>query len=73
MDPPRSGVGRDILLVEKFKPSKVAYISCDPTTLARDISLLKSSGFEIVSVKAFDMFPQTWHVETVVVLSSSKS
>lgn len=73
MDPPRSGVGRDIILVEKFKPSKVAYISCDPTTLARDISLLKSSGFEIVSVKAFDMFPQTWHVETVVVLSSSKS
>jgi len=51
----------------------VAYISCDPTTLARDIALLKSSGFEIVSVKAFDMFPQTWHVETVVVLSSSKS
>jgi 23S rRNA (uracil1939-C5)-methyltransferase len=68
LDPPRSGVGKDLSLVSKFRPSRIAYVSCDPTTLARDVAILKESGFELVSVKAFDMFPQTWHVECVGVL-----
>jgi len=47
----------------------VFYVSCDPTTLARDTAKLRESGYKISSVKAFDMFPQTWHVETVVLMS----
>lgn len=73
LDPPRAGVGKDILLLEKFQPSKIAYISCDPTTLARDTASLKEAGFSLRSLKAFDMFPQTWHVETVALLSREES
>ncbi|MBN2220287.1 MAG: 23S rRNA (uracil(1939)-C(5))-methyltransferase RlmD [Kosmotogaceae bacterium] len=68
LDPPRSGVGSEIGLLYKFGASMVFYVSCDPTTLARDTAKLRESGYEISSVKAFDMFPQTWHVETVVCL-----
>ncbi|HPQ92101.1 MAG TPA: 23S rRNA (uracil(1939)-C(5))-methyltransferase RlmD [Mesotoga prima] len=68
LDPPRSGVGSEIGLLDKFGASMVFYVSCDPTTLARDTAKLRESGYKISSVKAFDMFPQTWHVETVVCL-----
>ncbi|WP_292588529.1 23S rRNA (uracil(1939)-C(5))-methyltransferase RlmD [Mesotoga sp. UBA5557] len=66
LDPPRSGVGDDIVLLQKVNPSTIFYVSCDPATLARDVSRLVEAGFKISSIKAFDMFPQTWHVETVV-------
>ena len=68
LDPPRAGVGDGIRLLEKVKPSRIFYVSCDPATLARDTAKLIESGYEISSVKAFDMFPQTWHVETVCLL-----
>ena len=52
--------------LERVGPERVVYISCDPATLARDLSRLP--GFRLADAVAFDLFPQTAHVETVVVL-----
>ncbi|AKI97140.1 23S rRNA (uracil(1939)-C(5))-methyltransferase RlmD [Kosmotoga pacifica] len=68
IDPPRSGVGKPITMITRLKPSILVYISCNPTTLARDISYLMRSGFRIEDIRAFDMFPQTHHLETIVIL-----
>ena len=66
VDPPRSGLTKsgieDIL---KISPKKMVYVSCDPMTLARDLRLL-SSDYEVKEVTLFDMFPWTYHVESVV-------
>ncbi len=68
LDPPRSGLHKRVLKsIMEVLPRKVVYISCNPTTLARDLSVMKE-GYEIVSVQPIDMFPQTPHVETVVCL-----
>lgn len=69
VDPPRKGC--DIKLLEaigKVKPEKVVYVSCDPSTLARDLKILNEKGYNVVEVQPVDMFPQTSHVETVVKL-----
>jgi 23S rRNA (uracil1939-C5)-methyltransferase len=66
MDPPRKGSDERFLkAVMGLSPRKVIYVSCEPTTLARDVAYLKDS-YQIESVQPFDMFPQTFHVETVV-------
>jgi 23S rRNA (uracil1939-C5)-methyltransferase len=52
--------------LETSAPTRIVYISCDPATLARDLTRLR--GFRLNSVLAFDLFPQTAHVETVAVL-----
>ena len=66
MDPPRKGSDEAFLsTLIKTKPERVVYVSCDPSTLARDLKFLAST-YDIVSVTPFDMFPQTFHVETVV-------
>ena len=51
-----------------MKPERVVYVSCDPSTLARDLKLLVDGGVEIKEVQPVDQFPQTVHVETVVLL-----
>ena len=66
VDPPRSGLDKkfvDTLLISKA--SRVVYVSCDPSSLARDLKMLKE-GYEIESIQPVDMFPNTYHVETVV-------
>jgi 23S rRNA (uracil1939-C5)-methyltransferase len=70
LNPPRSGVHADVTnhLETGDRAGAVVYVSCDPATLARDVARLP--GYEIRSVRAFDMFPQTAHVETVCVLVS---
>lgn len=69
MDPPRKGSDERFLkAVLKLKPKRIVYVSCDPTTLARDISYINQS-YKIEDIQPFDMFPQTFHVETVVLLS----
>ena len=69
VDPPRTGLGADIttLLAEIAAPAMV-YVSCDPATLARDLRALLASGYAIESIALADLFPQTFHLETVVQL-----
>ncbi len=70
LDPPRSGCDEQVIdLIKEVNPSRIIYISCNPATLARDISRLFSSGNYILQkVKPFDMFPHTSHVETVATI-----
>ncbi len=73
MDPPRKGSSEEFLsILIKTKPSRIVYVSCDPATLARDLKYL-SSVYDIVSVNPVDMFPHTFHVENVVLLSRKNS
>lgn len=67
LDPPRVGAeSRVIDGVRGLKPHRISYVSCDPATLARDLKKLIAGGYHLTSISAFDMFPQTHHVETVV-------
>ena len=68
MDPPRGGSDKKTLKsILDINPKKIIYISCNPVTLARDINILKDK-YEIKEISAFDMFPQTYHVECVCLL-----
>ena len=70
LDPPRAGAESAVIKgILKLEPSQISYVSCDPATLARDLKKLIAGGYEIHSIAAFDLFPQTHHVETVVRLS----
>ena len=69
LDPPRDGCDRAVIeAVNNFGVKRVVYVSCNPATLARDCKILAGHGYELESVRAFDMFPQTAHVETVAVM-----
>ena len=70
VDPPRKGCGEELLeTMTAMAPEKIVYVSCDPATLARDLKYLCARGYGLKKVRAFDQFPQTVHVETVVLLS----
>jgi 23S rRNA (uracil1939-C5)-methyltransferase len=66
LDPPRAGLGMKILesLIEQGA-SHLAYVSCDPATLARDAKRLVAGGYRLVQVTPFDVFPQTYHIESI--------
>jgi 23S rRNA (uracil1939-C5)-methyltransferase len=67
LDPPRAGAGVQVIeRLAAMGPPALTYVSCDPATLARDLRLLVDYGYRIASITALDMFPQTFHVETVV-------
>ena len=68
LDPPRSGAIEIMGELLESPVKKVIYVSCDPQTLARDLSLLISGGYELVSSQPFDLFPQTHHCESVTLL-----
>ena len=66
LDPPRAGVGHGVMeRVGRLASKTIIYVSCDPQTLARDIEWLDMDLWRIVSIAGFDMFPQTYHFETV--------
>ncbi len=70
VDPPRSGIEKEARAgLAQLRPRRIGYVSCDPATLARDLKDLFSAGYSLDSIAAFDMFPQTHHVETVVHLT----
>jgi 23S rRNA (uracil1939-C5)-methyltransferase len=69
MDPPRAGVGAEVCdLLARISSTEIIYVSCDPVTLARDLKLLVAAGYNIAETHMVDMFPQTFHLETVVIL-----
>jgi tRNA/tmRNA/rRNA uracil-C5-methylase (TrmA/RlmC/RlmD family) len=73
-DPPRSGLAREVidyLSAAGHGVDRLAYVSCDPATLARDIGLLKERGWMLDGLRAFDAFPMTHHVECVASLSAT--
>ena len=70
IDPPRKGCDKAVLnAITGSAVQRVIYVSCDPATLARDVRILVDGGYSIQKVQPIDMFPQTAHVETVVLLS----
>ena len=73
VDPPRKGCDEALLkTIIAMKPKRVVYVSCNPSTLARDLRILEDGGFQTIEVQPVDMFPQTTHVETVVLMSKVK-
>ncbi len=71
LDPPRTGAAEAVKLIPSLDPEKILYISCDPPTLARDIAYLKKMRFEVVRCRPVDMFPQTYHTESLTLLRKS--
>jgi 23S rRNA (uracil1939-C5)-methyltransferase len=66
IDPPRSGLTPGIVKhLARIAPQRITYISCDPPTLARDLAALQQSGYDLAELHLFDLFPQTFHLETV--------
>ncbi|HIP43475.1 MAG TPA: class I SAM-dependent RNA methyltransferase [Aquifex aeolicus] len=73
VDPPRSGLLKEeVDLLLKNKPEKVVYISCNPSTFARDVRMLAKGGYKLSSVKLIDNFPQTYHIESIALLELSE-
>ncbi|HMG02505.1 MAG TPA: 23S rRNA (uracil(1939)-C(5))-methyltransferase RlmD [Edaphobacter sp.] len=69
MDPPRAGVGAEVCaLLARVKAPEIVYVSCDPVTLGRDLRAMVDSGYRLNQLHLVDMFPQTFHQETVAVL-----
>jgi len=73
VDPPRKGCDEKLLsLLKTINPERIVYVSCNSATLARDVAILKDFGYTLKKVCAVDLFPQSTHVETVVMLSQLK-
>jgi 23S rRNA (uracil1939-C5)-methyltransferase len=68
LDPPRTGAAEAIESLAAIRPARITYVSCDPVTLARDLRKLVAEGYGLTTITAFDLFPQTYHVETVAKL-----
>ncbi len=69
LDPPRSGVGRDVVeSLAVLRPEQIVYVACDPVALARDVSLFAGHGYHLSGVRALDLFPNTHHLDNVAIL-----
>jgi tRNA/tmRNA/rRNA uracil-C5-methylase (TrmA/RlmC/RlmD family) len=74
LDPPRSGLARAVIDAlcadaDEIRLRRVAYVSCDPATLARDLRLLLAGGWRLDGLRAFDAFPMTHHIECLAILA----
>jgi tRNA/tmRNA/rRNA uracil-C5-methylase (TrmA/RlmC/RlmD family) len=66
LDPPRAGAGREVVeALADLHPAQIVYVACDPVALARDIGLFAERGYQLDALRAFDLFPNTHHVEAV--------
>jgi len=66
VDPPRAGLDKSVVDgILKLSPRVIAYVSCDPSTLARDAARLVAGGYTLKQVTPFDLFPQTFHIESI--------
>jgi tRNA/tmRNA/rRNA uracil-C5-methylase (TrmA/RlmC/RlmD family) len=66
LDPPRSGAGREVVdVLASLGPAQVVYVACDPVAFARDVALFAGHGYALERLRAFDLFPNTHHVEAV--------
>jgi 23S rRNA (uracil1939-C5)-methyltransferase len=72
LDPPRMGCKAVLDQVVRLKPKKIVYVSCEPTTFARDLRLFSERGFHLQRLNLVDMFPQTYHMEVVGLLTQSQ-
>lgn len=69
VDPPRKGLELSLIeCIAELSPHRLVYVSCDPATLSRDVGIFREKGYELTVAEAFDMFPQTSHVECVVLM-----
>jgi tRNA/tmRNA/rRNA uracil-C5-methylase (TrmA/RlmC/RlmD family) len=69
LDPPRKGAGASVVrAIAEREPRAIAYVACDPAALARDLATFAREGYSPVSIRAFDLFPMTHHVECVAIL-----
>jgi len=69
MDPPRAGVGAEVCaLLARVRAAEMVYVSCDPVTLGRDLRAMVDSGYRLMELHMVDLFPQTFHVETMALL-----
>lgn len=74
LDPPRVGTEKETIEnLLKINPKHISYVSCEPSTLARDLKILTENDFSIESIVALDLFPQTHHIETVVRLKNQRA
>lgn len=74
VDPPRKGCDLSLLnAMAAMQPRRIVYVSCNPATLARDLQILEERGYRTVEVQPVDMFPQTVHVECVVLMQNVKN
>jgi 23S rRNA (uracil1939-C5)-methyltransferase len=71
LDPPRAGAAEVMPDICRLSPDRIIYVSCDPSTLARDCGLLASAGYSVEESVPVDMFPQTYHIESVTLLRKS--
>ncbi len=70
LDPPRSGAGGEVCAqLAELAPANLVYVACDPVALARDTKTLREAGFEMRSLRAFDLFPHTHHLEALAVFT----
>ena len=68
LDPPRNGAKEIIKSIIDISPNKILYVSCNPTTLARDVKELTGAGYKLMKIQPFDMFAQTYHIESLSLL-----
>jgi len=69
LDPPRRGAKEAVNQIAGLKSSRIVYVSCDPTTLSRDLRLFSENGYHLDGLSLVDMFPQTYHMEIVALLN----
>jgi len=74
LDPPRSGAGKQVVrMLSRVAARRIAYVACDPAALARDLKWFAEGGYVLESLRAYDLFPMTHHVECVAVLAPGRS